>query len=51
MNKTIHGYIFCVSQIKLMTDKYEELINAEGLSGGLVIDKALFGVFDDEQFM
>ena len=31
-----------------MTEKYEELINAEGLSGGLVVDKALYGSLNSE---
>lgn len=34
-------------QIRLMADKYEEMLNAEGLSNGLVIDRALYGKFGD----
>ncbi|GAV07162.1 hypothetical protein RvY_17037 [Ramazzottius varieornatus] len=34
--------------LRLMTEKYEELINSEGLSGGLVIDKALYGSLHSE---
>ncbi|XP_055331475.1 dnaJ homolog subfamily C member 11-like [Paramacrobiotus metropolitanus] len=35
--------------LKLMIDKYEDLINSEGLSNGLVIDRAVYGRFDDFQ--